>query len=188
MCAAWAMHHRMVPVTESGLLPGGGNVPARLVLDHDRHPNPAETHRYYTDFGLTPGPDGWLSTQDGGRQLRLVQAPTRRLVEIVIGAGHQDDVDAAAAARLDKLGILVSREPGSITALEPTARFHTVLSASERIVQPGQPPTPYNGPGRTERAGGRAPGVLREEPVRPRRPGHVVMGSTDYEATRHRCR
>ena len=45
-------------------------------------PNVAETSAYYTDFGLTPQPDGWFSTQDGGRQLRIVQAPTRRLVEL----------------------------------------------------------------------------------------------------------
>jgi catechol 2,3-dioxygenase-like lactoylglutathione lyase family enzyme len=146
-------------------------------------PDVAQTHRYYTDFGLIPGPDGWLSTQDGGRQLRLVHAPTRRLAEVVIAADHQDDVDAAAA-RLDKLGIMVSREPGSITALEPTAGFRAVLSATERIVQPEQPPAPYNGPGRAERATGRAPGVLRGNRVRPRRLGHVVVGSTEYEATR----
>ncbi|MBC8091199.1 MAG: VOC family protein, partial [Pseudonocardia sp.] len=42
----------------------------------------------------------------------------------------------------------------------------------------------YNGPGRVERAGARAPGVLRSGPVRPRRLGHVVMGSTDVDATR----
>jgi len=43
--------------------------------------------------------------------------------------------------------------------------------------------TPYNGPGRIERVGIQAPGVLREGPVRPRKLGHVVLGSVDYLAT-----
>ncbi len=44
-------------------------------------------------------------------------------------------------------------------------------------------PTPYNGPGRTERAGTRAPGIVRTGPVRPRKLGHVVIGTTDLDAT-----
>ena len=39
-------------------------------------PNVAETGAYYTDFGLEPSADGWFSTTDAGRQLRLEYAPT----------------------------------------------------------------------------------------------------------------
>jgi hypothetical protein len=35
-------------------------------------PNAAETAAYYTDFGLEPSADGWLSSRDAGRQLRIV--------------------------------------------------------------------------------------------------------------------
>lgn len=47
-----------------------------------------------------------------------------------------------------------------------------------------QAPTPApacNAPGTDARTGQRAPGILRENPVRPRKPGHVVPGSTDQE-------
>jgi hypothetical protein len=71
-------------------------------------PNLAETAAYYREFGLADEGDGWLATRDGGRQLRLVPAATRRLIELRIGV---DDSD---------------------------------------------------GPGRTERAGTRAPGILRK--------------------------
>ena len=43
--------------------------------------------------------------------------------------------------------------------------------------------TPYNGPGRLERLNNRAPGVDRTDRVRPRKLGHVVLGSTDQAAT-----
>ncbi|CAM5653127.1 Dioxygenase OS=Streptomyces griseorubiginosus OX=67304 GN=AQJ54_40270 PE=4 SV=1 [Streptomyces griseorubiginosus] len=43
--------------------------------------------------------------------------------------------------------------------------------------------TVYNGPGRPERTGSRAPGVLRTDPVQPRKLGHSVVGTTDFDAT-----
>ena len=36
-------------------------------------PNVEETAAYYAEFGLTPGADGWFSTVDAGRQLRMVE-------------------------------------------------------------------------------------------------------------------
>src|ERR1700760_3670923 len=50
-------------------------------------PNVAETVGYYTEFGLRPEGDGWFATRDGGRQLRVVPAATRRPVELHIGVG-----------------------------------------------------------------------------------------------------
>jgi catechol 2,3-dioxygenase-like lactoylglutathione lyase family enzyme len=41
-------------------------------------PNADETAAYYTEFGLTPQHDGWFSTRDGGRQLRIAHTPMRR--------------------------------------------------------------------------------------------------------------
>src|SRR5712691_7454430 len=55
-------------------------------------PNVEETSAYYAEFGLTPGEDGWLSTTDAGRQLRLMPAPTRRLIEMRVGADDADDL------------------------------------------------------------------------------------------------
>ncbi|MBF6332279.1 VOC family protein [Nocardia transvalensis] len=146
-------------------------------------PDPAATRDYYTEFGLTPRSDGWLSTRDGGDQLRLIRAPSRRLAEIVISADDFDDLDAAAA-RLRTLGLPVERTADSVATVEPIANFRAVVRISNRITQPAAPVTPYNGPGRIERRGTRAPGVLRDDPVRPRKLGHAVMGSVDYVATR----
>jgi len=44
-------------------------------------------------------------------------------------------------------------------------------------------PLRTNGPGRLERQGQRAPGVLRVEPVAPRKLGHAVVGTTDLAIT-----
>jgi hypothetical protein len=58
-------------------------------------PNVGETAAYYTDFGLVPDSGGWFSTADAGRQLRIVPAPTRRLVEMRVGVDDQDDLARA---------------------------------------------------------------------------------------------
>ncbi|MFG2592327.1 VOC family protein [Streptomyces sp. NPDC048438] len=145
-------------------------------------PNGDETASYYTDFGLVPEADGWFSTCDGGRQLRIVNSPTRRLVEITIGVDSPDDL-SAAAARLDRLGVHTQREDNVLVAHEKITGVRAVLRVEPRNVQPETPPTPYNGPGRIERSGTRAPAVLRANAVRPRKLGHAVVGTTDFEAT-----
>jgi hypothetical protein len=69
-------------------------------------PNVDETAAYYADFGLQPGGvagtgsgrETWFSTRDGGRQLRIVPAPTRRLVDLHVGV---DDVGRGAHAMLE---------------------------------------------------------------------------------------
>ena len=70
-------------------------------------PNVDETAAYYTDFGLVRGSGGWFSTTDAGRQLRIVPATTRRLVEMRVGVDDQDDL-ARAAASLERLGVPVA--------------------------------------------------------------------------------
>ncbi|MGH3517688.1 MAG: VOC family protein [Haloechinothrix sp.] len=145
-------------------------------------PDVEPTTAYYTDFGLNRDESGWLSTRDGGQQLKIVRAPTRRLVEVSIGVDDQDDVDRIER-QLDRLELPIKRENSAIVTEEPIAGFRAVVRIADRIEQAEQPPTPYNGPGRLERVG-RAPGVLRESPVRPRKLGHVVIGSVDYDATR----
>ena len=144
-------------------------------------PNVAETAAYYAEFGLSPEEDGWFSTRDGGRQLRIVPAFTRRLVDLRIGADDAGDL-ARAAARLERLGVDVHREPDRISAVEKVTGARAYLEIAARVDQDTVPATRYNGPGRLERSG-RAPGVLREDRVLPRKLGHAVVGSPDHEAT-----
>lgn len=146
-------------------------------------PNVAETAAYYTDFGLTPGDDGWFSTRDGGRQLRIVHSPTRRLVELHIGADHLDDIDRVAD-NLHRLGIESAAGPRSVSAVEKATGVRATVEVVPRVVQDAVLATAYNGPGRHERTGDRAPGVLRTGRVQPRRLGHAVLGTTDYEVTK----
>lgn len=145
-------------------------------------PDVGSTAAYYGDFGLSPDEQGWFSTRDGGRQLKLVPSARRRLVEMCVAVDDSDDLNRIGR-NLSGMGILVQLHDQALVTEEPVAGFRVVVRVSERLMPAEQPPTPYNGPGRVERPNGRAPGVLRAEPVRPRKLGHVVVGSTDQETT-----
>ena len=145
-------------------------------------PNVEETAAYYADFGLAPQDDGWFSTLDAGRQLRLVSAPTRRLISLRVGADDADDL-ARAAASLARLGLTPDLRPDRLEATEPVTGVRVALDVAPRTRQDPVPATAYNGPGRFERQGSRAPGFTRPDRVRPRKLGHAVLGSTDHQAT-----
>src|SRR5438552_17522735 len=113
-------------------------------------PNVPETAAYYTEFGLTPGEDGWFSTADAGRQLRLRHAPVRRLLELKVGADDADDV-ARAAAGLGRLGVPCEHSGTSLRTAEPVTGTRVVLDVAPRTRQDTFADTPYHCPGRLAR-------------------------------------
>ncbi|GAB2682093.1 VOC family protein [Nocardia goodfellowii] len=146
-------------------------------------PNVTETIAYYTEFGLEHRGEGLFATRDGGEQLRIAYAPTRRLLELAVAAADSDDI-AAIAARLGAHDVEHHHTADSVRAIEPVTGTPVVVTVRPRItIDPPVLATPYNGPDRIDRWG-RAPFIARTEPVRPRKLGHVVIGSTDLDTTR----
>lgn len=149
-------------------------------------PDVAANASYYEEFGLSPvesvGPARSFATADGGEQLTLVPGPHRRLVELRIGADDPDDLDRIAAS-LAALGIAAERTADTISARDAGTGTDVVVAVTPRVVQRATPVPPYNAPGAAARPDTRAPGVLRTGAVRPRKLGHVVLGSTDEDAS-----
>ncbi len=140
-------------------------------------PNVEETCRYYAEFGLTRDGD-CFSTTDGGEQLRIIGNPTRRLVELCIGADDPDDLDRVSD-QLTRLGVTIERDLASVSAVETLSGARVVIRVFPRISQDPAVIGPCNSPGHAERQNHRAPGVMREGPIRPRKLGHVVLGTPD---------
>ena len=145
-------------------------------------PNVAETLAYYADFGLHATSDGWMSTRDGGQQLRVVPAATRRLVELSIGVDDPDDI-ARINRQLAQLGLSSEVGGSRLEVVEPVARIRVTVAVTGRLIQAETPTPLYNSPGMAARPNSRAPGILREGAVKPRKLGHVVIGSVDQQAT-----
>jgi catechol 2,3-dioxygenase-like lactoylglutathione lyase family enzyme len=130
-------------------------------------------------------PDGQrrvFATADGGEQLTIVSAPQRCLLEIAVGADDPDDIDRIAR-NLTALGTEFQHEPDQLRVQDPSSALRVTAHVAPRIVHTAAKQEPTNGPGRPDRPNGRSPGVVRENKVRPRRLGHVVIGSLDEEAT-----
>jgi catechol 2,3-dioxygenase-like lactoylglutathione lyase family enzyme len=144
-------------------------------------PNVEDTCRYYAEFGLTRD-GGSFSSRDGGEQLRITESPTRRLIELCIGADDPDDV-ARVSDQLSRLGVAMERDPTSVSALEMHSGAQVVVKVLPRLTQEPAALEPTNGPGCAKRPNRRAPAILRQEPIRPRKLGHVVIGTRDAEAS-----
>ena len=147
-------------------------------------PDVAATSAYYSEFGLTETTPGVFATPDGGEQLRIVHAPIRRLVEVSIGAADPDDIDRVAS-QLSAIGVAPQRSGSSVCAVDAGTGVNVRVEIAPPIVQTELPATPYNGPGRTDRAG-RSPRLRPDDGLvgaRPRKLGHVVAGSTDIDAS-----
>ncbi|MCT9933792.1 VOC family protein [Planotetraspora sp. A-T 1434] len=146
-------------------------------------PNVEETVEYYTTYGLipqepvTPG-EHWFGTVDGGpRQLRIVETPVRRLLAVGIGADDQDDLGRIAES-LKRFDVASDVDGDRLTTTEPVTGLTVTVSVAPHI-RPKPAPDPHlpNHRARSVLA------MLADEPVRPRKLGHVFLGSTDAETT-----
>jgi catechol 2,3-dioxygenase-like lactoylglutathione lyase family enzyme len=146
-------------------------------------PDIARVTGYYEDFGLVTtrtDDDGTthLATVEGGEQLHIARADRRRLLAMSVGADDQDDLDRIAG-RLTRLELPLRRGARRLMTRDPGTDVLVTIEIRARIAQAPAEPVAYNGPGRPERINTRAPGIERTGRVRPRRLGHVVLGSID---------
>ena len=141
-----------------------------------------ETCDFYREFGLTEVAPQRFATVDGGEQLQIVAAPHRRLCEIGIGVDDADDL-GRIAAQLGRVDARVERDGDVLRTIEPVTGTPIVVSVAPRIVQEARGAHMANGPGRVARANERAEPIDRRGPVRPRKLGHVVLGSPDPART-----
>lgn len=150
-------------------------------------PDIARATKYYEDFGLATtrtDADGTthLATVEGGEQLHIARADRRRLVAMSVAADDEDDLERITS-QLARLELAVARRGDSITARDPGTDVLVSVQIRPRIVQVAAEAVLYNGPGRPARVNSRAPGIERTGPVRPRKLGHVVLGSTDQPSS-----
>jgi catechol-2,3-dioxygenase len=144
-------------------------------------PDVAANVAFYEEFGLSQTAPGVLASRDGGDQLRLVPADRRRLLTLGLGVDDADDLDRIASD-VTRLGLPVERNTDSVRVVDPGTGVEVIVSEAERIVSTDPIEVPAsNSPGRVERRQARSTGLDRTGPVRPRKLGHVVVGSVDSE-------
>ncbi len=138
---------------------------------------------FYRDLGLEEVAAGRFVTEEGGEQLRLVAAPSRRLMRLRVGVDDADDLERAATA-LARLGYEAQREAAEVRSTDPVTGIAVTLAIEPRVEQRALAQLSTNGPGRTVRRNDRSPTVYIERPPHPRRLSHAVVTSVDPLATR----
>jgi catechol 2,3-dioxygenase-like lactoylglutathione lyase family enzyme len=152
-------------------------------------PDVAASAAFFRDFGLTdsaPRTDGstGLATRDGGEQVELVGAASRRLLRLGVGAEHHDDLARIAARAADSVRAeIVESTPDLLALRELVTGLRVEVTVAEPYVAPPTSHT-FNRPGTPpERVDVPATSVLTDEPVRPSNLTHVVYGTPDQPAT-----
>src|SRR5882672_5314241 len=105
-------------------------------------PDVPEVSAYYSEFGLDQLSPGRFGTVDGGEQLRIEYAPTRRLTALEVGVDDIEDLERVGRD-LERFGIPVERKPDSLAAIEPVTGVRATLRVLPRLVQAATPATPY---------------------------------------------
>ena len=147
-------------------------------------PNVDATKQFYREFGLAESTNGMFASADGGDQLRVVDAPYRRLVEFALAADDTDDIARIRAAAAAYGVAVIDHQDGSISMSEPIVGISAKVTVRSRVQQP----EPYewkamNSPGNPARSGTRAPAIFNEGSARPRKLGHVLYTTPDFEAS-----
>ena len=145
-------------------------------------PDVEATAAYYRDFGLADLGANRFATTDGGEQLRVAHAPQRRLLQLGVGVHNPEDLDRIGS-QLDKLGVGFIRSEAALSVDDPNSSLTVVVEIADEVKQEYTAAPATNGPGRADRANTRAPAIDRENRVRPRKLGHVVVGTLDQEAS-----
>ena len=156
-------------------------------------PNVAETAAFYDDFGLTrtvpaAGESGRtdavsFATLDGGDQLELVPVPDRRrLIGLDVAVDNADDLDRITH-NLQRLDLHPTRSETELSVVDPGTDVRVRVAIGSRIIQTPFALPAYNLPGNIGRDAARADAIERTGRVRPRKLGHVVIGSTDQPAS-----
>jgi catechol 2,3-dioxygenase-like lactoylglutathione lyase family enzyme len=147
-------------------------------------PNVDATNQFYREFGLVESNTGMFASADGGDQLRVVDAPYRRLVEFAVAADDLDDIERIRSAAAANEIAVIDHDDGSISMAEPIVGISAKVTVRPRIVQA----EPYawqamNSPGNPARSGTRAPAIFDQGAARPRKLGHVLYTTPDFGAS-----
>ena len=144
---------------------------------------------FFRDFGLAgsvppAGEPTRLATRDGGDQIELVGATSRRLLRVGVGAEGGDDLARIAdRAANSKYAEIIDSTADLLALRELATGLRVEVTVAEPYAAPSIEHT-FNRPGtEPERVDVPAASVLTAEPVRPSNLTHVVYGTPDQPAT-----
>lgn len=143
-------------------------------------PNPDELVAFWERRGMHHHGDGVLGTADRNIQLRFVEADYRHLSELHLSCAAERDL-ADIAGRIGAMGVESTIQGTTLRCLDPVLGHRVVIDVgAPHPLSPAQERA-RNGPGAFARTDDRAEAITEETPRPPRRLGHVVFGTPQFE-------
>ena len=144
-------------------------------------PDPGTLDKFYADLGFRGGPRRWGGV-DAEDQILLCEAPYRQLKSLRIACHDEADL-AAAATGLEALGVSSRQSNGTLTVVDPINEWTVTLEPQAEFVPAPLERRLMNYPGQRNRVNTRASVITEAEARKPRRLGHVVVGSPEPQKT-----
>lgn len=149
----------------------------RLIAMEMGVPDPAILDAFYQQLGFRGAPGRWGGV-DSEDQITLCEAPYRQLKSLRIACHDEADL-AGAGARLEAIGVSSTLSQGVLKVVDPLNGWEVWLEPQEELVVAPAEPRAMNYPGHRGRINTRASVITEQEARRPRRLGHVVVGSPE---------
>ena len=146
-------------------------------------PDVDSAREFYREFGLTESTSGTFASVDGGDQLHVVSNPYRRLMAVTIAADDADDLHRIERAAVRHGSHAMRQADGRLSVTEPITGLTIDVAIRDRIVSEPAPTPAFNAPGYVPRNGERAPAIFNTGKASPRRLGHVLYTTTDFDAS-----
>lgn len=139
-------------------------------------PNPTQLLKFWERRGMVRTDDGVLGTEDRDVQLRLSEGSYRHLSELHMSCETESDL-VEIAGRIGAMGVESTITGTRPACTDPVFQHRVVID-----VTTPHPLTPsqrraWNHPGESTRIDERAEAAIEAAPRRPRRLGHIVLGT-----------
>jgi len=144
-------------------------------------PDPAALDAFYQEIGLVGGERNWGPADQPG-QITIGEAAYRQLRQLRIACESEHDI-SRIAKQLDGIGVASTQRDGALRVRDPVNEWEIVIEPREPGDVPTQPSRAVNRPGEHSRVDARHGLLTEAEARRPRRLGHVVVGTNDILAS-----
>jgi catechol 2,3-dioxygenase-like lactoylglutathione lyase family enzyme len=143
-------------------------------------PDPTQLLEFWERRGMVRTGDGVLGTQDRKVQLRVSEGEYRHLSELHMSCGTEQDL-VDIAGRIGGMGVDSTITDTRLTCTDPIFQHRVVIDVTTPHQLTPSQRRAWNHPGEPARTNERAEAAVEAAPRRPRRLGHIVLGTPRFE-------
>ena len=144
-------------------------------------PEPTTLDEFYQEIGFVGSPGSW-GGEGMQEQIKISEAPYRQLKTLRVACTNESDL-AGIGVNLDALGVEYQIINGQLLLVDPINKWQLIVEPTSERRPAVHSQRVMNYPGERNRIGQRAEVITEKSSRKPRRLGHVVVGSPNPQKT-----